>query len=375
MTHRAAFIASSDYLGPDRRARDRGASLGRVGVPNSILQKTTERLKNSPALNGLVAGTIHELLSARMASHGYRIGLLCQAFAHSQDRSSVLAALIWVLGEAGALAVQLKDPLAALVCSYFRDELISLRAAAPQAELDLIARAVVPCLRPSIPRQTLAAEAEQGARTFLSRPRAGLDAATLPALTGGSLRDIGIVQLSPGEALFRQGDVAGAAYIVLTGTVALYRQREGQQVPVANLHRGETYGEMAVADGTPRRASAIATQDSIVIAVPRASLDRALAAADPAVQTFARHLANSLRAVHEVYGPKSRHISESVQQMVEQVESIVGYIASPSAPAGLSAEGGAAAAKIGALTAELIDLIAAHPELDRRSRALPEADT
>jgi len=82
-------------------------------------------------------------------------------------------------------------------------------------------------------------------------------------------------------------------------------------------------------------------------------------------------LINSLRMVHEVYTPKSRHVSDSVREMNEQVGAITGYLETPSAPSGIRTEGAALAAKLKQVTNEMLALIQQHPELDPRTPALP----
>jgi CRP-like cAMP-binding protein len=51
---------------------------------------------------------------------------------------------------------------------------------------------------------------------------------------------------SDGESIFREGDRAECLYIVLSGKVVLYREKDGGEAPLAERGKGETFGEMGV---------------------------------------------------------------------------------------------------------------------------------
>jgi PAS domain S-box-containing protein len=46
-----------------------------------------------------------------------------------------------------------------------------------------------------------------------------------------------------GEIIFRQGDVADCLYIILSGKVALCREKDGTEVTLAELGKGDVFGE------------------------------------------------------------------------------------------------------------------------------------
>jgi hypothetical protein len=98
-----------------------------------------------------------------------------------------------------------------------------------------------------------------------------------------------------------------------------------------------------------------------------------MAASDPLVRSVLQMLVYSLRMVHDVYTPKSRHVSDSVSEMKEQVAAIASYLESPSAPAALRVEGANVAARLKTVTEDLLALIARHPQLDPRTPAVPIA--
>jgi CRP-like cAMP-binding protein len=63
--------------------------------------------------------------------------------------------------------------------------------------------------------------------------------------------------VAAGMPIFREGDPADYMYVVLVGEVEL----EIQDRVVATLRRGEIFGEMALIDGKPRVATAVAHTD------------------------------------------------------------------------------------------------------------------
>src|SRR5574340_603935 len=64
------------------------------------------------------------------------------------------------------------------------------------------------------------------------------------------------------EILFRQGDEGTALYIILQGRIKISVSRRMDRVTLAVLGQGEFLGEMALLDGLPRSADAVALEDS-----------------------------------------------------------------------------------------------------------------
>jgi HEAT repeat protein len=68
---------------------------------------------------------------------------------------------------------------------------------------------------------------------------------------------------APGEAIFREGELGDALYVVVRGRVRILSGGE----PLANLGPGEAIGEMAVLDEVPRTATAIAQEEVEVLRI------------------------------------------------------------------------------------------------------------
>lgn len=66
------------------------------------------------------------------------------------------------------------------------------------------------------------------------------------------------VTLKDGEVLFYEGDMSREMYIVQEGEVRIVREKNGKQVTIGTIKRGEFVGEMSLLESLPRSATAIA---------------------------------------------------------------------------------------------------------------------
>jgi CRP-like cAMP-binding protein len=87
-----------------------------------------------------------------------------------------------------------------------------------------------------------------------------------------------------GEVLFHEGDPGDALFVVASGAVkVVVPSEDGEEAILATLRRGDFLGELALLDGAPRSASAIALEATEVLALPRDQF-RSLVAAEPAIR-------------------------------------------------------------------------------------------
>lgn len=77
-----------------------------------------------------------------------------------------------------------------------------------------------------------------------------------------------------GTQLFREGDAGDTFFLVRKGTVSVYRELDGERLPLASLGPGELFGEMAITGHVPRNASAICQTDCVLAVGERDNLDR-----------------------------------------------------------------------------------------------------
>ena len=87
-----------------------------------------------------------------------------------------------------------------------------------------------------------------------------------------------------GEVLFHEGDPGDSLFIVASGAVkVVVPSEEGDEAILATLRRGDFLGELALLDGAPRSASAIALESTETLALPRDRFN-ALVASEPAIR-------------------------------------------------------------------------------------------
>lgn len=76
-----------------------------------------------------------------------------------------------------------------------------------------------------------------------------------------------------GQIIFYRGDPGTSMYVLLSGAVELTLPSDsGSEVLVALLRPGEHFGELAVLDGQPRYVTAVAAEETQVLAIARDQL-------------------------------------------------------------------------------------------------------
>src|SRR3982750_3648821 len=86
-----------------------------------------------------------------------------------------------------------------------------------------------------------------------------------------------------GTRVFHEGDQSDACYIVQTGEFRVTREHsDGRAITLANLGRGDIFGELAMLDGEVRSASVEAMEDGELLALPAGEV-RALLGRHPEI--------------------------------------------------------------------------------------------
>ncbi len=76
------------------------------------------------------------------------------------------------------------------------------------------------------------------------------------------------VDFAKGEIIIREGDPAGAMFIVEKGQVRAFAKKDGRLRNLAFYREGDFFGELSLLNGSPRAATAEACADSRLLALP-----------------------------------------------------------------------------------------------------------
>ena len=77
------------------------------------------------------------------------------------------------------------------------------------------------------------------------------------------------IKLTKGEYIFREGESASYAYMLKEGAVSIVKSSADGPVSLTEVEPGMIFGEMALIDGNPRSAGALASSDVVLTEVDR----------------------------------------------------------------------------------------------------------
>lgn len=101
----------------------------------------------------------------------------------------------------------------------------------------------------------------------------GLDADSMGELAAAMRRRV----FKPGEIIFHRDDPGKVLYVLRTGKVKIYiTSQDGQEVSLAVFGAGDYFGELALLDGQPRSASAVAIEQADTLALQREDFTKAV---------------------------------------------------------------------------------------------------
>lgn len=110
--------------------------------------------------------------------------------------------------------------------------------------------------------------------------------------------------LRAGRELFREGQSADCAYIVVSGSISLFRETEEGRITIRSVGSGAMLGEMALIAQTSRLTGAAAEAETEVIRISRSIFRRIL------------------EEYPEVAASLHAHISKNLIDLISQIEKI-----------------------------------------------------
>ena len=76
------------------------------------------------------------------------------------------------------------------------------------------------------------------------------------------------------QVIVRQGEAGDCMYVIQQGRVAVVQERDGREVPLAVLGKGDFFGEMALFDREVRSSTVRAIGEALVLTVDKKTLLR-----------------------------------------------------------------------------------------------------
>merc|ERR1712176_1564764 len=115
-----------------------------------------------------------------------------------------------------------------------------------------------------------------------------------------------------GSPIFMEGDPGTGMYILLDGTVTMYRRRDGNNVPLATYVAKSDrpwFGELSLWQSKPRAASAIPAEFSKLLKLPSANFSTFLQICPAFSQMFSIS-ANAFNAINKIVASKLTDICD-----------------------------------------------------------------
>ena len=139
------------------------------------------------------------------------------------------------------------------------------------------------------------------------------------------LRAVRPHSLAPGQRLFTQGDAGDAAYIIQSGTIEVFAEVDGEEIPITTMSTGEVLGELTLLDGSPRSASARACEATQLLALDRTEFDFLRRNLRPAAYQV-------IRAISQTLCERIRDTNDHIGRLLTDDESTVGEEADVALP-------------------------------------------
>lgn len=103
-----------------------------------------------------------------------------------------------------------------------------------------------------------------------------------------------------GDVIFREGASGSHAFVVQSGRIRIVKSTSSyEQGTLGFIEPGGIFGEMALLDTSPRMATAIADEPSVLIVIPEELLKEKLNGSHPTVRVIIMVLIRTLRSMSE----------------------------------------------------------------------------
>ena len=132
------------------------------------------------------------------------------------------------------------------------------------------------------------------------------------------------INLKSGEYLFREGESANYAYVVDEGEVEIVKASANGNIILALIPKGAIIGEMALIDGLPRSASAIAKSDTILTEVNSQTFIQYIKGNPNAAVNIMKRLSGLLREANQRFTNDNRAENDKGEVLSKEFDDYLG---------------------------------------------------
>ena len=104
---------------------------------------------------------------------------------------------------------------------------------------------------------------------------------------------------SDGELIVRQGEKGDCMYVIQAGRVEIFREEDGQHIPLRQASPGQFFGEMALVERAPRSASVRAIGEARILTVDKRTFMRRVHEDPSLAYRIMENLAHEIRRLAE----------------------------------------------------------------------------
>jgi CRP/FNR family cyclic AMP-dependent transcriptional regulator len=105
-------------------------------------------------------------------------------------------------------------------------------------------------------------------------------------------------KLEPGEVLFKEGDRGEVMYLIREGKIKITKGGGSDEKVLAVLKEGDFFGEMAIIDGSPRSAGAVAASPASLLVIDKDTFKSKIKE-NPLIEYVLETLSRRLRTTDE----------------------------------------------------------------------------
>ena len=136
-------------------------------------------------------------------------------------------------------------------------------------------------------------------------------------------------RFAAGTMVFNQGDTGHSMYIVDSGDCNIHLPGDAsRRISLKDIARGEYFGELALFDEMPRSASVLATTDTVLLELQRATLEDFLAARPQVALAILRTMSARLRETNTMLSARAaKNVDEEFERNLSWSDQLADVVA------------------------------------------------